>query len=142
MCLSRTPASASALGSTAGTLFCSTRKIWFAELTNSLIENYPDYEKTLRESLRTLVGEDVEKRVDIGMAKDGSGVGGMSSSILSPLLQLTNFPQPHCAPYKLSNNSVYLQSRCNNAGPSNHWFCHPHRQGTQLTMSTIGERAS
>jgi len=30
----------------------------------------------LRESLRTLVGGDVEKRVDIGLAKDGSGVGG------------------------------------------------------------------
>lgn len=79
----------------------------------SLIQFYPHFERTLRESLRVLVGEDVEKRVDIGMAKDGSGVGGMTSSILCPLLQLTNFPQPHCAPYKLSNNSVYLQSRCN-----------------------------
>jgi len=29
----------------------------------------------LRQSLRVLVG-DVEKRVNIGMAKDGSGVGG------------------------------------------------------------------
>ncbi|KAJ7590710.1 hypothetical protein C8J56DRAFT_1003388 [Mycena floridula] len=41
----------------------------------SLIEFYPHFERTLRDSLRTLVGEDVEKRVDIGMAKDGSGVG-------------------------------------------------------------------
>jgi len=41
----------------------------------SLIEFYPHFEATLRESLRTLVGEEVEKRVDIGMAKDGSGVG-------------------------------------------------------------------
>ncbi|KAF8897142.1 hexokinase [Infundibulicybe gibba] len=31
--------------------------------------------RTLRESLRELVGEEVEGRVDIGMAKDGSGVG-------------------------------------------------------------------
>ncbi|KAF7353104.1 Phosphotransferase [Mycena venus] len=41
----------------------------------SLIEFYPHFEETLRESLRILVGADVEKRVDIGMAKDGSGVG-------------------------------------------------------------------
>ncbi|KAJ7781622.1 hypothetical protein B0H16DRAFT_1499098 [Mycena metata] len=41
----------------------------------SLIEFYPRFEATLRESLRALVGEEVEKRVDIGMAKDGSGVG-------------------------------------------------------------------
>ncbi|KAJ7179477.1 hypothetical protein C8R46DRAFT_1160052 [Mycena filopes] len=41
----------------------------------SLIEFYPHFEETLRESLRILVGEEVEKRVDIGMAKDGSGVG-------------------------------------------------------------------
>lgn len=30
----------------------------------------------LRESLRFLVGEEVEKRIEIGLAKDGSGVGG------------------------------------------------------------------
>ena len=41
-----------------------------------MIEHYPHFERTLRESLRLLVGEDVERRVNIGMAKDGSGVGG------------------------------------------------------------------
>jgi len=41
----------------------------------SLIEFYPNYEKSLRESLRLLVGEEIERRVDIGLAKDGSGVG-------------------------------------------------------------------
>ncbi|KAJ7755666.1 hypothetical protein DFH07DRAFT_1027993 [Mycena maculata] len=41
----------------------------------SLIQFYPHFEETLRESLRLVVGSDVEKRVDIGMAKDGSGVG-------------------------------------------------------------------
>lgn len=35
----------------------------------------------MRESLRSIVGDDVEKRVDIGLAKDGSGVGGMPSSL-------------------------------------------------------------
>lgn len=33
----------------------------------------------MRESLRALVGSDVESRVDIGLAKDGSGVGGQLS---------------------------------------------------------------
>jgi hexokinase len=41
----------------------------------SLIEHYPNYERTLRESLRLLVGKQVEQRVDIGLAKDGSGAG-------------------------------------------------------------------
>ncbi|KAJ7688368.1 hypothetical protein B0H17DRAFT_938338 [Mycena rosella] len=41
----------------------------------SLIQFYPHFEDTLRESLRHVVGAEVEKRVDIGMAKDGSGVG-------------------------------------------------------------------
>jgi hexokinase len=44
----------------------------------SLIQFYPHFEDTLRESLRHVVGAEVEKRVDIGMAKDGSGVGGKS----------------------------------------------------------------
>ncbi|CAK5262682.1 unnamed protein product [Mycena citricolor] len=41
----------------------------------SLIQFYPHFEVILRESLRTLVGKDVESRVEIGLAKDGSGVG-------------------------------------------------------------------
>ncbi|KAJ7638476.1 hypothetical protein FB45DRAFT_741354 [Roridomyces roridus] len=41
----------------------------------SLIQFYPHFEETLRESLRHVVGAQVEKRVEIGMAKDGSGVG-------------------------------------------------------------------
>ncbi|GLB33467.1 putative hexokinase family protein [Lyophyllum shimeji] len=49
----------------------------------SLIEHYPNFQRTLRESLRCLVGEEVEKRVDIGMAKDGSGVGAALSALQS-----------------------------------------------------------
>ncbi|KAL7282030.1 hypothetical protein ACG7TL_003497 [Trametes sanguinea] len=41
----------------------------------SLIQHYPNFNARLRESLRELVGEEVEKKVDIGLAKDGSGVG-------------------------------------------------------------------
>jgi hexokinase len=41
-----------------------------------LIQHYPNFEFHLRESLRSLVGAEVEKVTEIGMAKDGSGVGG------------------------------------------------------------------
>ncbi|OJT13179.1 Glucokinase [Trametes pubescens] len=41
----------------------------------SLIQHYPNFNARLRESLRELVGLEVEKKVDIGLAKDGSGVG-------------------------------------------------------------------
>ncbi|KAJ4472102.1 hypothetical protein J3R30DRAFT_1034598 [Lentinula aciculospora] len=41
----------------------------------SLIQFYPHFERTMRESLRSIVGEDIERRVEIGLAKDGSGVG-------------------------------------------------------------------
>ncbi|KAJ7367923.1 hypothetical protein DFH08DRAFT_8902 [Mycena albidolilacea] len=52
----------------------------------SLIEFYPHFEDTLRESLRLLVGEEVEKRVDIGMAKDGSGVGAALGALAATKL--------------------------------------------------------
>jgi hexokinase len=47
----------------------------------SLIQFYPNFELHLREALRGLVGEAVEKTVEIGMAKDGSGVGGECSRL-------------------------------------------------------------
>lgn len=53
----------------------------------SLIQFYPNYERSMRNSLRALIGEETERRVDIGMAKDGSGVGG--SFYQQPCLWLT-----------------------------------------------------
>ena len=47
----------------------------------SLIEHYPNFNARLRACVRDLVGEEVEKRIDLGLAKDGSGVGGMYSLI-------------------------------------------------------------
>jgi hexokinase len=41
-----------------------------------LYQHYPDFEERMREALRILLGEEVEKRVEMGLAKDGSGVGG------------------------------------------------------------------
>ncbi|KAF9535059.1 hypothetical protein CPB83DRAFT_781091 [Crepidotus variabilis] len=52
----------------------------------SLVEFYPNFNGILRESLRMLVGEDVEKRVEIGLAKDGSGVGAALCALMATKL--------------------------------------------------------
>lgn len=44
----------------------------------SLVELYPHFEFRLRQALRDIVGSEVEKKVRLGLAKDGSGVGGES----------------------------------------------------------------
>jgi hexokinase len=89
-----------------GVDFVSVLIDWFSY---SLIQFYPNYEKYLRESLRLLVGEEVERRVDIGMAKDGSGVGGeyfCTSNYPTSSSDVIVFAvQPLCALYKLSNNN-------------------------------------
>jgi len=51
---------------------------------SSLVEFYPQYEAHMRRSLRAIVGPDVEKLINIGMAKDGSGVGGEYQSASFP----------------------------------------------------------
>jgi len=48
-------------------------------LDGSLVEFYPRFEQRIRDALIELLGEDVEKRISIVMAKDGSGVGGKHS---------------------------------------------------------------
>ena len=64
-----------------------------------MVEHYPNFLKTLRESLRKLVGEDVESRVEIGLAKDGSGVGGMilKNLFFLPDTELTGVTAALCA---------------------------------------------
>ncbi|KAI0069169.1 hypothetical protein BV25DRAFT_1896196 [Artomyces pyxidatus] len=47
----------------------------------SLIQHYPRFEARMRESLRILVGANVEQRIEIGLAKDGSGVGAALSAL-------------------------------------------------------------
>ena len=42
-------------------------------LVYSLYQHYPGFEERMREALRILLGEEVEKRVEMGLAKDGSG---------------------------------------------------------------------
>jgi len=41
----------------------------------SVVEHYPNFEQRVRKALVELLGEGVEKRISIGLAKDGSGVG-------------------------------------------------------------------
>jgi hypothetical protein len=45
----------------------------------SLYQHYPGFEERMREALRMLLGGEVEKRIEMGLAKDGSGVGGTPS---------------------------------------------------------------
>jgi hexokinase len=66
------------LGAHANAGFKGAEKIAVG-VDGSLIQHYPNFEVHLRESVRALVGAEVEKVVEIGMAKDGSGVGGKSS---------------------------------------------------------------
>lgn len=42
----------------------------------SVVEHYPRFEERVRQALRDILGSEVEKRIKIGLAKDGSGVGG------------------------------------------------------------------
>lgn len=57
----------------------------------SLIQFYPNFETHLRESLRVLVGPEVEKATEIGMAKDGSGVGAALCA-LQAIKQMQHVP--------------------------------------------------
>ncbi|KAH7916718.1 hypothetical protein BJ138DRAFT_1052069 [Hygrophoropsis aurantiaca] len=49
----------------------------------SLVEFYPQFETKLRDALRGLVGPEVERRVEIGLAKDGSGAGAALCALVA-----------------------------------------------------------
>lgn len=50
----------------------------------SVVEHYPNFEQMIREALRkTKVGDD-EKRVTLGLARDGSGVGAALCALVAP----------------------------------------------------------
>jgi len=51
-------------------------------LDGSVAEFLPSFQERMREALRVIIGEKGEKRVRMGLAKDGSGVGGMSFPFL------------------------------------------------------------
>jgi hexokinase len=57
----------------------------------SLVEFYPDFEEHIRQALREVaeIGDEGEKKIRIGIAKDGSGVGAalialVAGNIASP----------------------------------------------------------
>lgn len=67
-------------------------------LDGSLVEFYPRFEQRVRDALREILGEEVQQRIEIVLAKDGSGVGGPFSPfppfVFDPLslsLWLTRF---------------------------------------------------
>lgn len=87
-------------------LFISKAATFMLMDHDSLIQYYPNYEQSMRESLRILVGAEVEKRVEIGMAKDGSGVGGQPSFPFILPLRCSDpcwFVQLRCVLFKLSS---------------------------------------
>lgn len=72
-------------------------------LDGSLVEFYPRFEERVRAAVRELLGEEVEKRVEINLAKDGSGVGGESAFIVarsssSEVVPLTLCSSSHSLP--------------------------------------------
>lgn len=48
------------------------------KIDDSVAEFLPNFESRVREALVTLLGEDTAGRIKLGLAKDGSGVGGGS----------------------------------------------------------------
>ena len=96
---------------TEGMSFCDTlvfpRRLLSIDY-HSLIQFYPNFEDQLRDSLRHLVGKKVEEAVEIGMAKDGSGVGGESiylsplqGTILKPFISCFGCPHRHTNSFNL-----------------------------------------
>lgn len=61
-------------------------KTWSFGLDGSLIEHLPRFEARIREALVEILGPKDEARVLIGLAKDGSGVGGEFFDILPYLV--------------------------------------------------------
>ena len=53
----------------------------YAEQANSdpsVAEFLPNFESRVRDALKLILGEAGEKRISLGLAKDGSGIGGRS----------------------------------------------------------------
>ena len=81
----------------------------------SLIQFYPNFEDQLRDSLRHLVGKKVEEAVEIGMARDGSGVGGkpisfssLRRTILKPFISRFGCPHRHASSFNLICRSLKI----------------------------------
>jgi hexokinase len=58
----------------------------WCRVLGSLYQHYPGFENRMREALRLLLGEEVEKLAVMGLVKDGSEVGGAHSRKYSSFL--------------------------------------------------------
>lgn len=47
-------------------------------MSHSVAEFLPFFEERMRKALRLILGDNGERRIQMGMARDGSGVGGTS----------------------------------------------------------------
>ncbi|RUP45258.1 hexokinase-domain-containing protein [Jimgerdemannia flammicorona] len=54
-------------------------------IDGSLYEFYPNFETRMYAALKELFGEGVEKKIRLGLAKDGSGVGGVAAKMFKSL---------------------------------------------------------
>ncbi len=58
-------------------------------LDGSVAEFLPSFQDQMRVALKAILGEEVEKRITMGLARDGSGVGGESKAIVLSLVGCT-----------------------------------------------------
>lgn len=84
-------ATAHKLADTAG-LAVNEEEIVDIGVDGSLVEFYPGFEATMREALRVLpeIGAAGERRVRIGIAKDGSGVGAALIALVAAKMEAQN----------------------------------------------------
>lgn len=91
-------------------------------IDGSVAEFLPNFEKRMRETLRLVIGDEGEKRITIGLAKDGSGVGGEPcfphvSVLICWLTCLFPIAAALCAlqAKKAQEQNVHLQTNKNDA---------------------------
>jgi hexokinase len=84
-------ATANKLADTAG-LAVNEEEIVDIGVDGSLVEFYPDFEDYIREALRTTegIGAAGERRIRIGIAKDGSGVGAALIALVAAKMDKAN----------------------------------------------------
>ena len=87
---------------------------------HSLIQFYPNFGTQLRDSLRRLVGKKVEEAVEIGMAKDGSGVGGKPTTV-------------HLFQWTVLNPPISCSGRTDRYASSLDLECKPSKRSTRRT---------
>lgn len=82
----------------------------------SLFEFYPGFESRVRNALREMLGAKVERSIGIGLAKDGSGIGGQLLTLARPSLTAdTAPPQLPYVHYPARSSWTHWPSKANRA---------------------------